>query len=56
LANGTALKTQEGKEGLEISLPEKAPDAVASVIKVELKGTVDSNTTANGKIKSGSID
>jgi len=56
LASGTALKTQEGKDGLEISLPEKAPDAIASVIKVAVKGSVENNTTANGKMKSGSID
>ncbi|MEI6275107.1 MAG: alpha-L-fucosidase [Prolixibacteraceae bacterium] len=34
LANGRSLKSKNTTEGLEISLPENAPDAIASVIKV----------------------
>ncbi|MBW4889231.1 alpha-L-fucosidase [Mucilaginibacter sp. HMF5004] len=57
LVNGTMLKTEEGKDGLVVNLPANAPDAVASVIKLEVKGEVaNANTTAEGKMKSGSID
>jgi alpha-L-fucosidase len=38
LANGTALNTSVTSEGLIIALPAKAPDAIASVIKVLLPG------------------
>lgn len=37
LANGAAIKTSAGNDGLTIFLPAKAPDPVASVIKVEVK-------------------
>ena len=38
LANGTKLKTSTTAEGLLISVPEKAIDPIATVIKVEIKG------------------
>jgi alpha-L-fucosidase len=38
LANGKKVTTASSAEGLVITLPEKAPDPVASVIKVQLKG------------------
>ena len=38
LASGTVLKTNTIPEGLEIFLPEKAPDTSASVLKITLKG------------------
>jgi alpha-L-fucosidase len=41
LANGTKLKSAVSKDGtLTITLPSSAPDIIASVVKVEVKGTV----------------
>jgi alpha-L-fucosidase len=40
LASGTALKTAADQNGLVITLPEKAPDTIATVIKLEVQGTV----------------
>lgn len=37
LANGAAIKTSAGNDGLTLFLPSKAPESVASVIKVETK-------------------
>ncbi|MDB5226653.1 MAG: alpha-L-fucosidase [Bacteroidota bacterium] len=56
LANGVSVKTQLTNDGLVINLPATAPDAIASVIKVEVKGNVASVAAQNGKIKTGSID
>jgi alpha-L-fucosidase len=56
LANGAALKSEAGKDGLEITVPANAPDHIASVIKVEVKGALTGSADAKGKIKSGSID
>ena len=41
LATGAKLRTAGSGLGLEIILPAKAPDAIASVIKVEVKGKVE---------------
>ena len=38
LADGTILKTSPATDGLTISIPEKAPDPIATVIKLEVKG------------------
>jgi len=38
LSTGTLLTTQAGDDGLQINLPEKAPDTIATVIKLEVKG------------------
>ncbi len=38
LYNGSALKTAVSGNDLVITVPEKAPDAIATVIKLELKG------------------
>ncbi len=57
LAGGTSLKTKNSNAGLEISVPAKAPDAIASVIKVIVTGEMD--TAAKGatkKMKTGAID
>ncbi len=57
LATGTKLKTVPTHEGLVINLPGKAPDPVASVIRVELKGKVSQKAEMPGKrMKSGAID
>jgi alpha-L-fucosidase len=37
LANNTVIKTNAGSGGLTLFLPDKAPDEVATVIKVEVK-------------------
>jgi alpha-L-fucosidase len=56
LANGSALTSVAAADGLQINVPAQAPDAIASVIKVEIKGKVDAANTANGKMKTGEID
>lgn len=57
LANGTALKTEKKDDGLLISIPEKALDANATVIKVEVKGLVDAaSLKPKEKMKAGEID
>lgn len=57
LDGGAALKTTTSVDALTINVPAKAPDAIASVIKVTFKGKVDSQMAdANGKMKTGSID
>jgi alpha-L-fucosidase len=40
LANGKKLTTAKSGDGLVITLPENAPDAMASVIKLQVKGIV----------------
>jgi alpha-L-fucosidase len=58
LANGTKLKSSASADGLTIEVPATAPDAIASVIKVVVKGKVEANATATPKkdMKSGAID
>jgi len=34
------LKTSAGDEGLTVQVPERAPDAIATVIRVEVSGTL----------------
>jgi len=46
IATGATLKSSASKDGsLTISLPSKAPDAIASVIKVDVKGKVTTKPT-----------
>jgi alpha-L-fucosidase len=40
LANGKKLKTEAGNDGLQIHVPGDAPDSIASVIKLEIKGNM----------------
>jgi alpha-L-fucosidase len=40
LANGKKLKSETTADGLVVNLPATAPDPIASVIKLEVKGTV----------------
>jgi alpha-L-fucosidase len=57
LADGASLKTKISAGGLEISIPENAPDAIASVIKVTVKDKISS--VAGGvtkKMKTGALD
>ncbi len=57
LANGTVLKTSSSGDGLVINVPAKAPDSIASVIKLELKGTVaDAFATSKQNMKTGALD
>jgi len=42
LANGAAVKASKTTEGVVFSLPATQPDAIATVIRVEVKGTVAS--------------
>ncbi len=57
LADGKSLKTKSVSGGLEIAVPDKAPDAIASVIKVTVKGKVDAvKVDAKKKMKTGALD
>lgn len=58
LANGTKLKSSITNDGLTIYLPTSAPDSIASVLKVTVKGKIESKNTGETKVKmkSGSID
>jgi alpha-L-fucosidase len=50
LAGGARLHSATSKDGvLTITLPAKAPDPIASVIKVEVKGTIKANTVSDAK-------
>ena len=57
LSNSKSLKSKTEGEGLAVSLPEKAVDPIATVIKLELKGTVgDKKTVSKEKMKTGELD
>ena len=55
LANGSALTFKASGNDVTIDLPSVAPDKIASVIKLEVKGQL-TNAAASGNMKSGSID
>lgn len=40
LANGAKLNTSSTADGIRITLPSRAPDAIASVIRLEVKGSL----------------
>lgn len=57
LYDGSPLKSKINADGLEISVPANAPDAIASVIKVTLKGEINtSNKGATKKMNTGALD
>jgi alpha-L-fucosidase len=57
LANGAALKTETKEESLLITVPEQAIDTIATVIKVEVKGSVDpASAKPKEKMKAGELD
>jgi alpha-L-fucosidase len=58
LANGAILKTSSTADGLTINVPATAPDAIASVIKIVVKGALGVNATSGPRkeMKSGAID
>jgi alpha-L-fucosidase len=41
MANGITCKTENINGGIMIALPAQAPDAIASVVKLEIKGNVE---------------
>jgi alpha-L-fucosidase len=50
LATGAKLKAKVSKQGvLTVSLPSAAPDIIASVVRVEIKGKVDGKESENKK-------
>ena len=58
LATGTKLKTSEAENGLNISIPATAPDTIASVIRLEIKGKVEKMKAQfpKKKMESGALD
>jgi len=57
LLAGGALKAKSDDGGIVISVPGKAPDAIASVIKIEVKGHVANvNLQEKNKMKTGALD
>ena len=57
LANGNKLRSQSTADGLVINLPPAAPDKIASVIKVEMKGLLENvNIGPKKKMKTGALD
>jgi alpha-L-fucosidase len=55
LVGKKVCKTQNVNDGIMIILPANAPDPVASVVKLQVKGTV-ANAALNGKMKTGALD
>ena len=56
LANNTKCKVENTADGVVISLPAKAPDAIASVVKLAVKGNVANTVDAKEKMKTGALD
>jgi len=57
LANGTKLKTETNNDGLVINVPGNSLDPNATVIKVEVKGTVENGSAKpKDKMKAGELD
>ncbi len=56
LADKSICKTENTKEGIVIHLPAKAPDAMASVIKLLVKGKAEGTMDGKSKMKTGALD
>jgi alpha-L-fucosidase len=57
LAGGASLKNDASNDDITINAPDKAIDNIATVIKVEVKGTVGTQgVKATDKMKTGAID
>ncbi|MEO6520645.1 MAG: alpha-L-fucosidase [Mucilaginibacter sp.] len=56
LVGNTTIKSKQTGDVLELQLPAKAPDQIASVIKINLKGILTKGSAKSGKIKSGELD
>ena len=54
LANGRRIKTSAGEDGVTLTLPEKAPDAIASVVALEFTGPLDVKRILPGPHTDGS--
>jgi alpha-L-fucosidase len=57
LGSTEKIKAKSGKGGIEIKLPSTPPNKIASVIKLELKGTIaPEKLAAKEKMKAGELD
>jgi alpha-L-fucosidase len=58
LANGEKVKTSATHTGLEIFVPQRMPDSIATVIQVEVKGEVKQHglSKKKEKMQSGALD
>lgn len=58
LVTGTKVQASVTKEGLALNVPQTAPDAIATVIKVEVQGKVADHNFKGAKkeMKSGALD
>ncbi|HPT21717.1 MAG TPA: alpha-L-fucosidase [Bacteroidales bacterium] len=57
LATGRKLQTTQKEDSLNIRLPLTAPDSIASVIRLEVKGKVERKASSpQNKMKSGALD
>jgi alpha-L-fucosidase len=57
LGSSEKIKAKSEKEGIEIKLPAIQPNKIASVIKLELKGTIaPEKLAAKEKMKAGELD
>lgn len=58
LATGKKVQASATKEGLVLNVPQTAPDAIATVLKVEVEGRVDGAISKGSKkeMKSGELD
>ncbi len=57
LAGGARLKTAAGPDGVTISLPAQAPDAIATVIRITVKGKIEmASAEAQKEMKTGELD
>ena len=56
LAGKSIWKAENTKEGILVHLPPKAPDAIASVIKLQVKGKVEGLLDNKGNMKTGALD
>ncbi|HOI50041.1 MAG TPA: alpha-L-fucosidase, partial [Prolixibacteraceae bacterium] len=57
LAGGARLKTAAGPDGVTNSLPAQAPDAIATVIRITVKGKIEmASAEAQKEMKTGELD
>jgi alpha-L-fucosidase len=57
ILGGGDLKLKADDGGITMKVPDTAPDAIATVIKVEFKGQMENvNVTGKSKMKSGELD
>lgn len=56
LANGTKLQFEKLNNDLTIKVPQLMPDKKATVIKIQLKGKIESVVYKGGKMRTGELD